>query len=69
MHADRRPLALPVGRLDQHARHCIGAVFARQCGLLQEDGVIMFNGNKVSKIISLQDNTERTQYRLEPELS
>ncbi|MEO8128332.1 MAG: PBP1A family penicillin-binding protein [Bryobacteraceae bacterium] len=35
---------------------------------LQEDGVIMFNGNKVSKIISLQDNTERTQYRLEPEL-
>ncbi len=35
---------------------------------LQEDGVIMFNGNKVSKIISLQDNTDRTQYRLEPEL-
>src|SRR3954454_8265999 len=35
---------------------------------LQEDGVVMFNGNKVSKIISLQDNTERTQYRLEPEL-
>ena len=35
---------------------------------LQEDGVIMFSGNKVSKIISLQDNTERTQYRLEPEL-
>jgi penicillin-binding protein 1B len=35
---------------------------------LQEDGVIKFSKNKVSKIISLQDNTERTQYMLEPEL-
>ena len=35
---------------------------------LQEDGVIMFSKDKVSKIISLRDNTERTQYRLEPEL-
>jgi len=33
-----------------------------------EGGVIKFAGNKVSQIISLRDNTERTQYLLEPEL-
>jgi len=33
-----------------------------------EGGVIKFAGSKVSQIISLRDNTERTQYLLEPEL-
>lgn len=33
-----------------------------------EGGVIKLNGNRVSQIISLRDNTERTQYLLEPEL-
>jgi len=34
----------------------------------QEAGVIHFTGGRVSQIISLRDNTERTQYMLEPEL-
>lgn len=34
----------------------------------QEAGVIKFAGNRVAQIISLRDNTERTQYLLEPEL-
>ena len=34
----------------------------------QEGGVIYFSGNRVSRIISTRDNTERTQYLLEPEL-
>ena len=34
----------------------------------QEAGVIKMTGNRVSQIISLRDNTERTQYLLEPEL-
>ena len=34
----------------------------------REDGVIKFAGHKVSRIISLADNTDRTQYTLEPEL-
>ena len=34
----------------------------------QEAGVIKFEGGKVRQIISLRDNTERTQYLLEPEL-
>ena len=33
-----------------------------------EDAVIFFEGDRVSKIISLRDNTERTIYYLEPEL-
>jgi penicillin-binding protein 1B len=33
-----------------------------------EGGVIRLDGNRVSQIISLRDNTERTQYLLEPEL-
>lgn len=33
-----------------------------------EGGVIKFSGGKVSQIISLRDNTQRTQYLLEPEL-
>ncbi|MGA3027937.1 MAG: PBP1A family penicillin-binding protein [Bryobacteraceae bacterium] len=33
-----------------------------------EGGVIKLSGNRVSQIISLRDNTERTQYLLEPEL-
>ena len=33
-----------------------------------EGGVIKLSGNHVSQIISLRDNTERTQYLLEPEL-
>ena len=35
---------------------------------LQEAGVIRFAGTQVSQIISLRDNTERTEYQLEPEL-
>jgi len=34
----------------------------------REEGVIKFEGEKVSRIISLADNTERTEYTLEPEL-
>jgi penicillin-binding protein 1B len=34
----------------------------------RDDGVIKFRGNKVSQIISLADNTDRTEYTLEPEL-
>ncbi len=34
----------------------------------QEEGVVKFRGKKVSQIISLRDNAERTQYLLEPEL-
>ncbi len=33
-----------------------------------EAGVIKFSGGRVSRIISLRDNTERMQYLLEPEL-
>ena len=35
---------------------------------LQEEAVVKFAGPKVSQIISLSDNTQRTQYLLEPEL-
>ena len=34
----------------------------------QEGGVIRITGGRVSQIISTRDNTERTQYMLEPEL-
>jgi len=34
----------------------------------REDGVIKFENRKVSRIISLADNSERTEYTLEPEL-
>jgi penicillin-binding protein 1B len=34
----------------------------------QEAGVIKFTGTKISQIISLQDNTSRGQYQLEPQL-
>lgn len=34
----------------------------------QEAGVIKFAGGKISGIVSLRDNTERTQYQLEPRL-
>ena len=34
----------------------------------REDGVVKFTGSKVARIISLADNTERTEYTLEPEL-
>ena len=34
----------------------------------REEGVIKFSGRKVGQIISLADNTDRTQYTLEPEL-
>ena len=33
-----------------------------------ESGVIRFDGNKVTQIVSLRDNTERTRYLLEPQL-
>ena len=34
----------------------------------RDEGVIKFSGNKVTQIISLADNTDRTEYTLEPEL-
>src|SRR5208282_2943808 len=34
----------------------------------RDDGVIKFRGNKVTQIISLADNTDRSEYTLEPEL-
>jgi len=34
----------------------------------RDDGVIKFGGGKVTRIISLADNTDRTEYTLEPEL-
>ena len=34
----------------------------------RDEGVIKFDGRKVKQIISLADNTERTEYTLEPEL-
>jgi penicillin-binding protein 1B len=34
----------------------------------QEPGVIRFNNGRISQIVSLQDNTQRTQYQLEPQL-
>ena len=33
-----------------------------------ESGVIRFANNKVAQIVSLRDNTQRTQYQLEPQL-
>ena len=33
-----------------------------------EPGVIKFSGGRISQIISLQDNTDRTQFQLEPQL-
>jgi penicillin-binding protein 1B len=34
----------------------------------RDEGVVKFVGGKISKIISLADNTDRTEYTLEPEL-
>jgi penicillin-binding protein 1B len=34
----------------------------------RDEGVIKFTGRKVARIISLADNTDRTEYTLEPEL-
>ena len=34
----------------------------------QEAGLIRFSGGKISEIISLQDNTQRGEYQLEPQL-
>jgi penicillin-binding protein 1B len=34
----------------------------------QEAGVIKFSGGRISQIISLRDNTSRSQYQLEPQL-
>src|SRR5437588_5435942 len=34
----------------------------------QEAGVIRFHAGKISQIVSLQDNTPRNQYQLEPQL-
>src|SRR5579862_1485398 len=34
----------------------------------RDEGVVKFRGPKVSEIISLADNTDRTEYTLEPEL-
>ena len=34
----------------------------------QEAGLIRFSGGRISQIISLQDNTQRSEYQLEPQL-
>ena len=34
----------------------------------QEAGTLQFAGNKITKIVSLRDNTPRTEYKLEPQL-
>jgi len=34
----------------------------------QEAGVIRFSGGRISQIVSLEDNTQRSQYQLEPQL-
>ena len=34
----------------------------------QEPGIIRFKGGRISQIVSLQDNTARSQYQLEPQL-
>lgn len=34
----------------------------------QEAGIIRFSGNRISQIVSLQDNTVRSQFQLEPQL-
>ncbi len=34
----------------------------------EEAGVIKFSGSRISQIISLQDNTDRSQFQLEPQL-
>src|SRR5258708_37548932 len=34
----------------------------------RDEGVLKFAGGKVSNLLSLADNTERTEYTLEPEL-
>src|SRR5579859_3527197 len=34
----------------------------------EEAGVIKFSGNHISQIISLQDNTDRSQFQIEPQL-
>src|SRR5258708_16173885 len=34
----------------------------------EEAGVVKFSGNRISQIISLQDNTDRSQFQLEPAL-
>jgi penicillin-binding protein 1B len=34
----------------------------------EEEGVIKFSGGRITQIISLQDNTDRSQFQLEPEL-
>ncbi len=44
-------------------------IFPRQDSYFdQEAGVIKFSGGKISQIISLQDNTNRSLYQLEPQL-
>ncbi|HUJ21731.1 MAG TPA: PBP1A family penicillin-binding protein [Bryobacteraceae bacterium] len=40
----------------------------RESYFRDEAGVIKFAGGRISQIISLQDNTDRSQYSLEPEL-
>src|SRR5581483_3436624 len=34
----------------------------------QEAGVIRFSGGRISQVVSLEDNTPRSQYQLEPQL-
>ena len=34
----------------------------------RKPGVIKFAGGRIAQIVSLRDNTERTQYQLEPQL-
>jgi penicillin-binding protein 1B len=57
----------PVGFFDLRATE-ISIFPGRETYFGQEAAVIRFTKGRISKIVSLQDNTERSQYPLEPQL-
>jgi penicillin-binding protein 1B len=60
--------ANPVGRFDVRRDGAIEIFPGPVSYFDQEAGVIQFAGGRISHIVSLRDNTERSQYRLEPQL-
>ena len=57
----------PIGYYEIHA-NTIEVFPGPESYFDQEAGVIKFAGGKISQIVSLQDNTPRSQYQLEPQL-
>src|SRR5581483_3328158 len=55
----------PIGSYQMQA-NSISIFPGKESYFEQEPGVIKFNGNRISQIYSLQDNTPRSQYQLEP---